>query len=886
MSYKSQLAWIDRFLIYTILSLGMLLLTAYLGFRFWYINPTPEIIFLSVLVFVAEFHTIFHLYGMFYCLWPRKYENFDTYEIDPLLQINVFICVCGEPAEIVESTIKGALKAKQYYIETVNPINHPKIIILNDGRVAGKDNWKSIEALCQRLGVSHIARANPGGFKAGNINNGITSISTDDPEKTVDLIFDADMRARKDCYTELVRPLSNHSIDFVQSPQRYKNDNNSWVAQASGAHQIFFFDYVCPAKAKDNALFLCGTNFAIRRTALEKIGGIDEEFITEDYATSIKLHSIGLRGVLQPKVLAIGLAPNNLKEYFNQQTRWSKGSFDTSFKYLRELLFGTMNVRQKFHYMLSATYYLIGLRDLLLVLAPLPFLFFQTSVIRANSLIYLAIIYAPLLTYNLLVYVILFRYPLKSLILDLVSFPVFVRALVSSLMKRRLGFVVTIKKYSHENPIKVYWIQLTIAILLWAGLFYSFSIEKPQGFGVWINYFWATFNATLISLGFVLLIREYTSISSYSSLERLIPKINFNPSFNLDTRFRVVLASLLFLIITFTQSRVILSLNTSTQALETKSTVSSSNIYELLVPERNIYYGYYLYHLNNHPEDPEIRLIESENPSLTMFYQDWNSQSKFNHMFMNSLVSKDVVPVITWEPWVISQEESNNSRMFDSTFVDILSGKHDDFIRRWAVDIKNFRHPVFLRFAHEMNGNWYPWGDLEESSADRYIETWRYVHDIFSEAGAENAIWLWTPNNTDNFGSSKTIMDFYPGHDYVDWVGFSGFNWGDINSHSRWKSFSEISSDVYPILEKLNKPIMVVETSSVSKGGDKADWFKSLLSTEVHQFPNIKGLLFFHDNFGDADFKLDSGMNHIEVIQNYVISSDFFIGEPKFYGRD
>ncbi|HEX8834486.1 MAG TPA: glycosyltransferase, partial [Abditibacteriaceae bacterium] len=311
---------------------GGLWLTAYFVFRFQYINMTPALAVFSVILFLAELHTILHLYGMFYSLWPRKYELYEEPNLDRNLRCNLFVCVCGEPPEVVRETIKSAMEAARFYNESINPIHSARVVVLNDGKVARKENWYQIQEICEELGVQHVARDIPGGFKAGNINNGLKQTPTDDPHNTLDIIFDSDFCAKPEFLVEIVKPFSDSTVDFAQSPQRYKNEE-TWVAKAAAAHQIFFFDHICPAKGYDNALFLCGTNFAIRRSALDAVDGIDTRYITEDYSTSLNLHLKGRKGVFIPRVLALGMAPTSLKQYFTQQKRWSKGNFDVTRQY-------------------------------------------------------------------------------------------------------------------------------------------------------------------------------------------------------------------------------------------------------------------------------------------------------------------------------------------------------------------------------------------------------------------------------------------------------------------------------------------------------------------------------------------------------------------------
>ncbi len=490
-----------------IATLGALWLTIYLVFRVTYINTTPALIVFALLLFVAELHSILHLYGMFYSLWPRQYQSWPHLNRSRELRCNLFVCVCGEPAQIVRETILAAQETARVYTKEIDPLHPPRVLVLNDGKVARKENWQEIEALCAELGAEHIARSVPGHFKSGNINNALQQTPTPDAHNTLDIIFDSDFAALPEFLLEITKPFVENDVDWVQSPQRYKNEE-TWVAKAAAAHQIFFFDHICPAKGHDNALFLCGTNFAIRRSALDAVNGFDPHYITEDYATSLNLHLQGRRGVFMPQVLALGAAPSSLKQYFTQQQRWSKGNFDVTGSYFKQLFFGPLTLKQKLHYLLSATYYLIGLRDLILMMAPLPYLFLGVSLIKPNNLWFLTLIYAPMMLGNFVLFLKMFRYPVKSLVLDVVSFPTYTAAFFSSLFKHSLGFVVTIKKYEREKPWAVYKPQIVIATALSIGLVFSFSHNPVSGYGAAVNYFWALFDALFLWFGFYLIVVE------------------------------------------------------------------------------------------------------------------------------------------------------------------------------------------------------------------------------------------------------------------------------------------------------------------------------------------------------------------------------------------
>ena len=72
-------------------------------------------------------------------------------------------------------------------------------------------------------------------------------------------------------------------------------------------------------------MICCGTNFVIRRAALDDAGGFPEQALTEDFALSIRLHESQWRTVYVNEVLARGLGPEDMSAYVSQQLRWSRG---------------------------------------------------------------------------------------------------------------------------------------------------------------------------------------------------------------------------------------------------------------------------------------------------------------------------------------------------------------------------------------------------------------------------------------------------------------------------------------------------------------------------------------------------------------------------------
>lgn len=117
------------------------------------------------------------------------------------------------------------------------------------------------------------------------------------------------------------------------------------------------------------------------------------------------------------------------------------------------------------------------------------------------------------------------------------------------------------------------------------------------------------------------------------------------------------------------------------------------------------------------------------------------------------------------------------------------------------AEISDTGVPVIVRFAHEMNGSWYPWGQQPEE----YVTTFRAMAAAL-DASAPGVAMMWAPNYGGGYpftgGQFETTADepgfelldtdgdgvltmaddpyapYYPGDDVVDWVGMSLYHWG------------------------------------------------------------------------------------------------------------
>jgi len=238
---------------------------------------------------------------------------------------------------------------------------------------------------------------------------------------------------------------------------------------------------------------------------------------------------------------------------------------------------------------------------------------------------------------------------------------------------------------------------------------------------------------------------------------------------------------------------------------------------------------------------PKAALIEKfavdygKRPAFVLIFLDWGK-------FPDETVVRDVyasgsILMVTWEPWRAVQKVAID-------YGALLSGRDDAYIRDFALRLKAVGKPVFLRFAHEMNGDWYPWSG-RKLGKETYIGMFRHIRKVFDEAGARNVRWVFSIN-AENVPPENTYADCYPGDRYVDYIGLDGYNWGATQAWSRWRSFEDVFSGVYEeTVRRYKKPVILSEFSSSSVGGDKVRWIDEALQ-EIRKMPAVKGFILFN----------------------------------------
>lgn len=415
-----------------------------------------------------------------YTAWDMRHRSKRDDSFEPA--VDVLITVAGEPVEIVEETAVAA-----------RDMDYPshRVFILNDGFVAKKDNWREIEEMAARIGIGCITRKEPGGAKAGNINNALRETAS-----PLVVIFDADHIPHEDFLRKTVGYFADERLAFVQTPQYYKNANENAITLSSWEQQELFFGPICRGKNRLNSATMCGTNMVIRRAALEEVGGMCAESIAEDFVTGLFLHERGWKSLYVPEVLAEGLAPEDFLSYNKQQFRWARGALDVIFRYNMVMRRG-LTMAQRVQYLSSVSFFLSGAVVLMNISLPLLFLYFGLIPVKIDTML-LALVFIPYIftTIGVLSATSSHRFSFRALSFSMSAFWIHIQALWSALTGRKAGFSITSKVGLEGNYLHLAAPHLIYVALVIIGVPVALARE---GFSASLvnNLAWAGFNISV-----------------------------------------------------------------------------------------------------------------------------------------------------------------------------------------------------------------------------------------------------------------------------------------------------------------------------------------------------------------------------------------------------
>ena len=291
--------------------------------------------------------------------------------------------------------------------------------------------------------------------------------------------------------------------------------------------------------------------------------------------------------------------------------------------------------------------------------------------------------------------------------------------------------------------------------------------------------------------------------------------------------------------------------------------------------------------------------LTGKSPAWVYFSNNWFNGIKFPRDEVLLINKYGLLPFIRLMP------RSNwNTDAPDQiyTLQNIINGKFDEELLRWARDAKKSDVPIMVEFGTEVNGDWFPWcgiyngggettGYGDSTLADgpeRFVNAYKHIIDLFAKENVKNVTWAFHVNSGSAPNESwNNYLAYYPGDEYIDWIGVSVY--GMQNSDEDWLSFNEVFDNSYNKLASVseNKPLAIFEfgVADIPKYGDKAQWIKKALgSIREGKYPRIKAISYWQSSWENEDgsitkMRIDSNPESLKGYREY-IADPFFIAFP------
>jgi len=803
-------------------------LLSVINFFYWFLKPElmgDETLYWFVTI-VMIFDTLRVLY-IWYHYWdikvPVKPKVYKDLTVDVLTTYYP-----GEPYKMTTQTLLA-----------IKEISYPHTTYLCD-----EADDEFLKSFCKEHDIIHVTRKNRINAKAGNINNALKQATGE-----ICLIIDPDHVPKSNLLDEVIPYFSDDKIGFVQTVQGYYNITESYVAMGAAEQTFHFYGPIMMCMNAYGTVNAIGANCVFRREALDSIGG-HAPGLSEDMHTAMQLHAKGWKSIYVPKVLTKGLVPASLTSYYKQQLKWSRGTMELLVITFPKL-FKKFTWRQKLHYGILPLWYLSGLFLLLGFLIPILSLI-NASLPWKGNIINFGLIYLPVFICIVSIRIYVQKWVLNKSergvhimggLLLISTWWVFIIGFIYTVFRKKVPYLPTPKEDNELTNFKILIPNIFVAIISLTAIIYGLSIDLTP-FTIFMSGF------AFINAFFML----YTIVFAYQKAKAV--KLNLEDhkitysklirdfSFKIFNKISLPLVIIVtFLSMAFLYYGEYLKWSGVMSSPENKTPINYVGVF---APKDDN--G--LTNLNDLEKNSHINNSKFD---LISLYLTWNKdiEKSYPQNLIDSIYQKEALPVITWEPWLNSfQNDLIDEDMHVYDYIN--TGYFDDYLKKFANKLKSQGKPVFLRFAHEFDNPFYPWYVIGSEGETKFKQAWVHVYEVFKNQNADNVIWIWNPWQPDN------IKSFYPGKEYVDWVGVNILNYGLLNEKKKNRSFESLYEPFHEVLKDLPAtPVIISELGSLSNNSTE-NWIDNAITMIETDYKEIKSIIYFHsmvdDNFpiGDA----------------------------------
>ena len=359
-----------------LITLTLMILSLFATFRygFWRLSMTAQFFqdpsnhwgaldafFILSLIFAESYAFVILFLGFFQTIWPLRRAPMPLPENpEEWPHIDVLVPTYNEPLEIVRYTALGALNIDW-------PTDKLHVYILDDGR------RKEFADFAFQAGIGYKIRPDNFHAKAGNINTALKSL--DSPYVA---IFDCDhVPTRSFLQMTMGWFLRDRNLAMLQTPHHFYSpdpfERNLGQFHVIPNENELFYGIVQDGNDFWNATFFCGSCAVLRREALDEIGGIAVETVTEDAHTSLRMQSNGWNTAYINIPQAAGLATERLSAHVGQRIRWARGMIQI-LRTDNPLFAPKLSLAQRLCYFNAMSHFLYPLPRLIFLTAPLIYL--------------------------------------------------------------------------------------------------------------------------------------------------------------------------------------------------------------------------------------------------------------------------------------------------------------------------------------------------------------------------------------------------------------------------------------------------------------------------------------------------------------------------------
>jgi len=230
-------------------------------------------------------------------------------------KVSLHLPIHNEPPMMVRKTLEALAK-----------VDYPNLeVLVMDNNTKDPAVWEPVRDDCERLGpmFRFFHLENWPGFKAGAINHALEQ-TADDAE--IIAVIDSDYVLSPDWLKSMVPYFDNENVGFIQSPQDYRDRDQSTFKSFCYWEYAGFFNIGMVQRNEYNAIIQHGTMTMIRKSALLEVGNWAEWCICEDSELGLRLYEAGYDSVYVKDSFGRGLMPDTMSGYMTQRFRWVYGA--------------------------------------------------------------------------------------------------------------------------------------------------------------------------------------------------------------------------------------------------------------------------------------------------------------------------------------------------------------------------------------------------------------------------------------------------------------------------------------------------------------------------------------------------------------------------------